>query len=68
MDETTTVTGGNFGTIRETDEVVVTIRTELAVEQFASGDFEGLNTLSCLYENQKLFFFFWHPRRLRAKR
>ena len=32
MDEAATMTGGNLGAIRETDEVVVAIRTELAVE------------------------------------
>lgn len=48
MDETAPVAGGNFRTIRETDEVVVTVRAELAVEQFTGGDFERLNELSRL--------------------
>lgn len=32
VDETATMTGGNLGTIRETNEVVVAIRAKLAVE------------------------------------
>lgn len=48
MDETAAMTGGNFGTIRKTDEVVVTVGAELAVVQFTSGDFERLNELSRL--------------------
>jgi hypothetical protein len=48
VDETAAVTGGNFGTVRETDEVVVAVRTEFAVEQFPGCDFERLNELSRL--------------------
>lgn len=50
MYETASVAGGNFGAIRETDEVVVAVRPELAVEQFSSGDFERLNELPGLDE------------------
>lgn len=48
MDEATSVTGGNFGAIRETNEVIVTVRTKLAVEEFTGGDLERLNEFSRL--------------------
>jgi len=48
MDKTASVTGGNFRAIWETDEVVVTVRAKLAVEQLAGGDLKRLNELSGL--------------------
>lgn len=48
MDEAPSVAGGDFRTVRETNEVVVAIRAELAVEQFTGGDLERLEELSRL--------------------
>jgi len=48
VDKTASVTGGNLRAIRETNEVVVTIRAKFVIEQFAGGDLERLNELSRL--------------------
>jgi len=57
VDKTASVAGGNFRAKRETNEVVVAIRAELAVEQLASGDLERLNKLSGLDESNVRHFF-----------
>ena len=71
MDKTAPVAGGNFGAIGETNEVVVTIRAELAVEQLASGNLERLNELSGLEVSNLRHFFLSREREnknLRARR
>jgi hypothetical protein len=59
VDETASVTGGNFRTIRETNKVVVAIRTKFAVEEFTGGDLKWLNELSRLDFSFFFFFFFF---------
>jgi hypothetical protein len=59
VDESASVAGGNFRAIRETNEVVVAIRAELAVEKFTGRNLERLKELSRLDVRQCSSFCFF---------